>query len=225
MSDFRPRTEAELAKLAPEELIAHHHEARRLGRHDEARTALAMLVFGFLDRVQRWVREKVPKEDVEDVAEEVIASAIKGSFESEAAGQFGAWLKQITSRRIADYYLARERRPDTEQLPEEHEGDEGVWGVSGVLPDPTQEVVEGSIVEQAVGELNPSHRRVIELAGPQIIGFEQRPARETAELVNDQLSGELSDPMTETNVHQILSRFRKRLAELLNDDGGGTADG
>ena len=50
MSDFRPLSETELAALSPERLIAYHHEARRLGRHDEARTALAILVISFRTR-------------------------------------------------------------------------------------------------------------------------------------------------------------------------------
>jgi hypothetical protein len=41
MSDFRPFSERQLLKLSPEQLIAHHREARRPGRHDEARAALA----------------------------------------------------------------------------------------------------------------------------------------------------------------------------------------
>ena len=92
------------------------------------------------------------------------------------------------------------------------------------MPDSTQEVVEQSVIDQALAELNEVHCRVVELAGPQDLGFEQRPGKEAAELVNDQLSGRLSDPMTEANVHQILSRFQ-RVAELLGSDDGGPSDG
>ncbi|MGH2823469.1 MAG: RNA polymerase sigma factor [Thermoleophilaceae bacterium] len=225
MSDFRPLTEPELAELQPEQLIAYHHEARRLGRHDEARTALAILVWGFLDRVRFWVGGKLPRQEVDDVAGDVIASAIRSSFEGTEPGQFGAWLKQIAHRRVADYFEAQARRPPEAPLPEEHEGDEDVWGPAVAIPDPTQEVVERSVVKQALGELNEVHCRIVEIAGAQDLGFEQRPARETAQLVNDQLSAHMSDPMTEANVHQILSRFRRRVRELLDDDGGGSRDG
>jgi len=221
MSDFRPLSETELAALSPERLIAYHHEARRLGRHDEARTALGILVWGFRDRVKFWVSRKLPEQEIEDVADEVIESAIRSSFDGAHPGQFGAWLKRIAHRRVADYHAAESRRPKQAPLPDEHEGDEEIWGVGGRIPDPTQEVVERSIVEQALGELGEVHRRVVELAGPQDLGFEQRTGKETARQVNDQLSDEIDDPMTEANVHQILSRFRKRLAELLDDDGGG----
>jgi RNA polymerase sigma factor (sigma-70 family) len=225
MSDFRPLSETELAALSPERLIAHHHEARRLGHHDEARTALAILVWGFRDRVKFWVWRKVPEPDVEDVADEVIESAIRSSFDRATPGQFGAWLRRIAQRRIADYHAAGARRPDQVPLPEEHEGDEEIWGPAGEVPDPTQEVVERSVVEQALDELNPVHRRVVELAGDQNLGFEQRPARETAEMINDQFSGELSDPMTDVNVHQILSRFRKRVIDIIDGDNREQGDG
>jgi RNA polymerase sigma factor (sigma-70 family) len=221
MSDFRPVDETELEALSPEKLIAYHHEARRLGRHDEARTALAILVWGFRDRVDYWVRRKVPKAAVDDVVDEVIESAIRSSFDRATPGQFGAWLRRIAQRRIADYHAAESRRPDQVPLPEEHEGEEEIWGLGRAVPDPSEEVVERSIVEQALGELSEVHRRVVELAGAQDLGFEQRTGKETARLVNDQLSDRMDDPMTEANVHQILSRFRKRLAELLDDNGGG----
>lgn len=177
-------------------------------------------MWGFRGQVAFWVR-KVPEADREDVAGEVIESAIRSSFDESTPGQFGAWLRRIAQRRVADYFDARSRRPKQQPLPEEHEGDEDVWGIAGEIPDPTQEVVEMSVVEQALEELGEVHRRVVELAGSQDLGFEQRPGKETADLVNDQLSDEIDDPMTEANVHQILSRFRKRLADLLDDDGGG----
>ena len=225
MSDFRPLIETELLALTPEQLIAYHHEARRLGRHDEARTALGILVFGFIGRIRFWVSRRLPQQDVEDVADEVIESAIRSSFDGAETRQFAAWLRRIAQRRVADYFTARSRRPEEGPLPDEHEGEEDIWGTVGELHDPTEEIVERSVVEQALGELNEIHRRVVELAGPQDLGFEQRPGKETADLVNDQLSGRMSDPMTEANVHQILSRFRRRLAELLDANDGGSADG
>jgi hypothetical protein len=46
------------------------------------------------------------------------------------------------------------------------------------------------------------------------LGFDGRPAKETAEMISDQFDDELDDPMTNGNVHQILSRFRKRCREI-----------
>ena len=82
-----------------------------------------------------------------------------------------------------------------------------MWGAAGEVPDPTEDVVERSVSDQAVGELGDVHRRVIQLAGPVSLGFGGWPAKETATAINDQFDDELGDPMTDVNVHQILSRF------------------
>jgi DNA-directed RNA polymerase specialized sigma24 family protein len=126
MSGFRPLTTSELQALRPVDLLAHHHEARRLGRHDEARAALGILVWGFHDRVRFWVGRNVPKEHVEDVCGDVFVSAVRSSFEGTEVAQLGAWLRRIAQRRAADLHAARERRVKEEALPEEHEGDEAI---------------------------------------------------------------------------------------------------
>ncbi len=131
MSDFRPQSENELAALSVEELIAYHHEARRLGRHQEARIALGILVWGFEDRVRYWVSRTVPREHVADVVGTVFESALKSSFEGALPGQFGAWLREISRRRATDFHRAVERRPSEEPLPEEHEGEEADLGNRG----------------------------------------------------------------------------------------------
>lgn len=214
MSDFRPLSESELSRLSPEELIAYHHEARRLARQDEARTALGILIWGFQGRVSYWVSRTVPTQDLPDVVSSVFESALKSSFKGTQPGQFGAWLREISRRRAADYHRGVERRPSTGPFPDEHEGEEEFWGSAGWTPDPTEAVVARSVSDQAVGELGEVHRRVIELAGPVDLGFDGRPAKETAEMVNDQFDAELDDPMTNVNVHQILSRFRSRCREI-----------
>jgi DNA-directed RNA polymerase specialized sigma24 family protein len=196
MSDFRPLSQSELSRLSPEELIAYHHEARRLFRHDEARTALGILIWGFQDRVRYWVSRTVPSQDVPDVVSSVFESALKSSFEGTQPGQFGAWLREISHRRATDYHRAAERRPSGAPLPDEHEGEEDFWGAAGWTPDPTEAVVARSVSDQAVDELGEVHRRVIELAGPVELGFDGRPAKETAEMISDQFDDELDDPMT-----------------------------
>jgi RNA polymerase sigma factor (sigma-70 family) len=215
MSDFRPLSENELAALPTEELIAYHHDARRLGRHNEARTALGILVWSFEDRVRFWVSRKVPAQDVDDVVGTVFESALKSSFEGKQAGQFGAWLRAIAHRRATDYHRRAERQPDEEPLPEEHEGEEGIWGTGGAVPDPTEVIVERSVSDQAFAALGEVHQRVVELAGPVDLGFDGRPAKETASMINDQFGTQLDDPMTDANVHKILSRFRKCCRKIL----------
>lgn len=227
MSDFRPLSETELSALSTEGLIAYHHEARRLGRHAEARTALGILVWSFEDRVHFWVSRTVPIQDVDDVAGTVFESALKSSFDGAQPAQFGAWLREISHRRATDYHRGVERRPKEGPLPEEHESEEEVWGAAGEVPDPTQELVERSVSNQALAELGEVHRRAVELAGPVDLGFDGRPAKEAASIINDQLGAQLDDPMTDVNVHKILSRFRKWCRKILEasdpkepDDGG-----
>jgi RNA polymerase sigma factor (sigma-70 family) len=215
MSDFRPLSETKLAALSAEGLIAYHHEARRLGRHAEARTALGVLIWSFEDRVHFWVSRTVPRQEVEDVVGAVFVSALKSSFEGTQPAQFGAWLREISHRRATDYHRRAERRPKEEPLPEEHEHEEEIWGTAGQVPDPAEAIIERSVCDQVLAELGEVHRRVIELAGPVDLGFDGRPAKETAEMINDQLDAQLDDPMTDVNVHKVLSRFRKRCREVL----------
>jgi RNA polymerase sigma factor (sigma-70 family) len=215
MSDFRPLSENELAALSAEGLIAYHHEARRLGRHAEARTALGILAWGFYGRVHFWVSRTVPSQDVEDVVDTVFESALKSSFEGAQPAQFGAWLREISYRRATDYHRTAERRPEEVPLPEEHEREEEIWGAAGEVPDPTEAVVERSVSDQALAKLGEVHRRVVELAGHVDLGFDGRPAKETAVMINDQFGPQLDDPMTDVNVHKILSRFRKCCRKIL----------
>ena len=70
-----------------------------------------------------------------------------------------------------------------------------------------------SVFNQAFSELNKeSHKLVILLY---LYGY---PYAEIAEKVTSQLAGSGDDPMSENNVSQIISRFNKRLDELLDDD-------
>jgi RNA polymerase sigma factor (sigma-70 family) len=225
VTDFRPRSERELLELSPNELIAYHREARAAARHDKARAALGILIWGFEDRVRYWVSRTTPKEHVDDVVQETIESAIRSSFDQPEVGQFGAWLRQIARRRVADFHDKEARRLKGEPLADEHERDEEIWGPAPETPDFADDVLVRGVLDQALGELNPAHRRVVELAGPKGLGFASAPAREAAERVNDQLSSQMSDPMTDVNVHQILSRFRKRVADLLSSDSGDERDG
>jgi RNA polymerase sigma factor (sigma-70 family) len=224
VSDFRPRSETELAQMSFEDLLAYHREARELGRNEEARAALGILIWGIRDRVEFWVRRKAPHEEVEDLVGQVMVDVVRGRFDSDTKGQFLKWVKQIAERRVADYHRRLQRRPAPGPLAEEHEEDEDIFGAVPETPDPTGALIERSIVEQALGELTDVHRRVVELGGPEDMGFEQRPAKEVAEMVNDQFGNPAGDSMTNVNVHKIVSRFRariERLARPADDDPAG----
>jgi RNA polymerase sigma factor (sigma-70 family) len=137
------------------------------------------------------------------VAAEAIASAIVSAFDGKSVGEFRSWLHTILSRRIADWWEAKEQKLDKTLLPSEHQGDEEVWGREPSVDFEGEALFARQCVRQALEEIEAAHhRRVIEL-----YVFGPHSAAETAEVVGD--------GMTEANVHQISSRFQRRVRELL----------
>jgi RNA polymerase sigma factor (sigma-70 family) len=163
------------------------------------RTALAVLAFGYRGIVRLRVMLKVPSQDVDEVTDTAIESAIGSRFDNDSIGEFRSWLNRITDRRIADYHRRREGKPELGPLP--GEGEEEALG-----PEPATEF-EGTSVDarralrQALDELRPNHRRAVER-----YVFAGCSAEEAAQEI---------EGMTEANVHQIASRFRRRLRDLL----------
>ena len=68
------------------------------------------------------------------------------------------------------------------------------------------------MIEECLEPLSDAHRTVVELNV-----FQDLDATETAKRVNDALP-DLDPPMSEANVHKIVSRFRKCVREKLEDD-------
>lgn len=93
---------------------------------------------------------------------------------------------------------------DETALPDEHEGEEDVRRAVGISPDEAAAVDVQAVIDQARGELGVDHRRAID-----VHVFEGYSAREAAKTVGN--------GMTETNVHQIATRFRRRMRELLDE--------
>jgi RNA polymerase sigma factor (sigma-70 family) len=199
VTPFRTRKEHELDALSDEELFEYMREARRAGALDAMRTALAVLAFGYRGIVRLRVMLKVPSQDVDEVTDTAIESAIGSRFDNDSIGEFRSWLNRITDRRIADYHRRREGKPELGPLP--GEGEEEALG-----PEPATEF-EGTSVDarralrQALDELRPNHRRAVER-----YVFAGCSAEEAAQEI---------EGMTEANVHQIASRFRRRLRDLL----------
>jgi RNA polymerase sigma factor (sigma-70 family) len=208
VADFRELPEHELSALGDEQLIAYLRAARAAGRHDAMKPAVAVLVFGYHANLVNRARLKLPEADIEDVVSEAIASAIASAFDGTSVGEFRSWLHTILSRRIADYHEARSRRPKTAPLPGE---DEETWGHEPRVAPEGDALFARTCILHALDELRDQrHRRVIDLyvLGPHAAG-------ETAAL--------MGDGMTEANVHQISSRFERRVKELL-EEGGDTQD-
>ena len=206
MSDFRALSESELDRLDDDELVAYIASAREAGDQVAERRAANVLAHAFWGTICAWVRRTVPRDDVEDVAQEVLASLLRSSFDGKVIGQFGAFLRTITKRRIADYYRDRERRLTGDPLPSEHGGDDDVWGEEPVEGDEAAAVELRDVVDRVLAARSETHQEVIRLYGPNVAGFMDLPAGAVADRV---------DAMTPANVHQIWRRFKTDLeAEL-----------
>jgi RNA polymerase sigma factor (sigma-70 family) len=204
LADFQELPEHRLAALRDEQLVDYLRAAREAGRHEAMKPAIAMLVHGYWNNLVNRARLKLRTDaDAEEVAGEAAASAIASAFDGRSVGEFRAWLHTILSRRIADWWEARERKVETTVLPSEHLGDDEVWGREPSTGFEGDALFAQECVRQAYEDLEDDrHRRVIDL-----YVFGPHAAAETAELAG---AG-----MSEANVHQIASRFQRRVRELL----------
>lgn len=200
--NFRDLKEHELATLPDEQLIAYLQKARVAGATEAMTLALSVLVFGYLDIVTRRVALKVPPADVDDVAHEAILSAIRSAFSGESIGEFRAWLNRITSRRIADYHRRLEGKPKTVPLLSGDEEDEAGWGEVPSAEFEGVSVDAERAIETAYAALSEAHQRIVDA-----YVFADRPAPEVA----------AEEDTSEDNVHQVASRFRRRVRDLLED--------
>ena len=198
---FKEKGENELAAMPEHHLIAYLLDARANGT--ATGLPVAILVYKLMSDVRRRVAMKVPAEAIDDVAETVLLSALTSNFDGASVGEFRAWLTTIIKRRIADYH----RSPKTEvrlvPLPDEHEGDDEVWGRHASVPFEGEAIDVERALDQAKRELNPDHQEVVGL-----YVFEDLPAGEVAARVGD---------ISEANVHKIAQRFRDRVTDLLSD--------
>ena len=71
------------------------------------------------------------------------------------------------------------------------------------------------MIEEALSDLSGPHRATV-----QFYVFDGLSAKEAADQVNMSCEDELTQPMTEANVHQIAKRFRERLRKLLEEARG-----
>ncbi len=208
---FRPLSDLEINALSDEQILEYVVLARERGELAHATRALQMLVWGYRDIITVRVSLKVPKPDVQDVADaallRAVASALRpGAFAGASIGEFRSWAHTVVDRAIADYWRKRERSPVETVLPDEHEGEDGASHAVGITPDHAVETDVQAVIDQARGELAEDHRKVVDG-----YVFEGLSARETATSVGN--------GMSESNVHQIATRFRKRMRELLDESG------
>jgi RNA polymerase sigma-70 factor, ECF subfamily len=191
---FRSLDEHDLQRLDDDALIEYMRRARTAG-DPSASTALAILVYGHWVNVERRVRMKVPAQHVEDLTGDIVADAITSAFDGKSVGEFVSWLNTITQREIADFYRrgpGKTKAVDTEGLEPE-------------APSETGEVEVRDAIERVMATLRPDHRAIVDM-----VVFEDRSAGEAAAAVPG---------MSEANVHQIVSRFRRALRGELEAGG------
>jgi RNA polymerase sigma factor (sigma-70 family) len=212
---FRRLNDAQLDRLTDDELIAYLRDARAHEDVEAATLALQMLVYGYIDTVAYRVALNLrdsPDHVVEEITGRVVVSAITSAFRGESVGEFRSFMNRIIERRIADYL--RTKRVREVPLAEEHQDEPDVRGATVEAPDETGEVLVQALIDQALAELSEVHRAVVELHV-----FCAASAKETAEVVTRHFP-DLQPPMGENNVHQIGSRFRRRMRDLLERDTG-----
>jgi RNA polymerase sigma factor (sigma-70 family) len=190
---FRPLDDSALQRLDDDALIVYMREARAKG-DPSAANALAILVYGHWAKVERRIKMKVPPAYVEDLAGDVVADAITSAFEGKSVGGFRSWLNTITQRAIADFYRRGPGRiPRADEVPEP------------VAEPDTGEVEVRDAIERVMAKMRPDHQKIVDL-----VVFEGWSAAQAA--------GEVPG-MTEANVHQIVSRFRRALRGELGAGG------
>ena len=82
------------------------------------RDAFFTLYERYVQRVMNRVRSKVPRQDVEDVTQDIFVAVVRSLDRYEQRAQFNTWLYTIVNRQIADFYRRRQRKdaPDTVEL-------------------------------------------------------------------------------------------------------------
>ena len=213
-----PLSDAQLSQLSDEELIARVVAARNEGDREAGLQAIGMLSFHYFDLVRARVALKVPPDQVDDVVNEILISAMKSSFDGRSLGEFHNWLQTITRRRIADVSEKNKRRREREEkLPAEHAGEEDEPADQHGVEGGQEEAELMAIVDSCLGSIaEPHHRRVIELYGPVEMGFYGLSARDTANMVNQE-HGANPQEMTEANVHKIYQRFKDSVRESMGE--------
>jgi RNA polymerase sigma-70 factor (ECF subfamily) len=141
-------------------------------------------------RVFRFLRARLPREDAEDLTQEVLISAWRSAFRGTCKPE--AWLFRIATNALRDHVRRAGCRPETQASRAEEPTDPGAWG------SPKAALLDME-VEDALRSVDPSLRRVWELARR---GFSTR-----------EIAGTVGIP--EGTVKTRLRRVRGRVAEGL----------
>jgi RNA polymerase sigma factor (sigma-70 family) len=153
---------------------------------------------------------------VDEITERALEDAIRSiaRLRGETAEEGRAFVFKIARLRIADFLrkgrLAADSIDDGDGAgPSDRQGELSVG-------DGADAIDTKLVIDQALEGLRPDHREAVELF--LVSGYS---ARETAEKVGSRFDGSGDDSMSEQNVNQIVSRFRKDLRARLTEEGSG----
>jgi RNA polymerase sigma factor (sigma-70 family) len=201
---FREKKDWELNGLSDEDLIAYVIAARRAGNGRAAKLGLGIFAYRKWDLLVWRAKKELPDgADVEDLVGKVIEGVFKAAFRGEHFGEAVSLLNRVFRNKIADFY--RREEPYIDQLPEDSEDADHWRPDAATVGDRTGEYEVQEIARARYDALAPRHRMVVDL-----FVLDSYDANETAEQVNLAFPG-LDRPMSDQNVHQIGSRFRRDL--------------
>ncbi len=204
MSNFVPKNDLEIAALGEEAVLAYIAAAREAGDLGSAQTATGMLAYRHQDKLRARVQLKASGEHVDQIVDAILMSAIRSSFDGRFAGEFTNWLKTITKYRIADFYRGGGDDPTFLPLPDEHEGEEGIWVQEGMRDIEIELLADRELADAICSQRGDEiHRAAIQLYGFEVLGFQELDATATAAEIKRLFGKEISEP----NVHQVWRRF------------------
>jgi RNA polymerase sigma-70 factor (ECF subfamily) len=157
------------------------------------------------ERVARIAGSRVPREDVEDVVQDIFIRAYRSLSAYAGKGDFGWWLSKIAVRTCCDYWRGRyrSREKPISALSE----DQAKRLARSMSEQSARAQADGAasrdareLLSWALGRLSPEDRAVLEL-----IHIEGRPAAEAAELLG----------WSTVNVKVRAHRSRKKLRAIL----------
>jgi DNA-directed RNA polymerase specialized sigma24 family protein len=199
---FRAKSENELSTLSDDDLVAYLSAAREAGQDDQVRLATGIFVFQRIEILKSRARVKMgDDQDVEEVVQDTIEGTLRAAFRGESPGELFNLMDTILRRRIADFYKARERTPafagpdadGNDPLDQHADGEDLISGL-----------VSRVVLEEELGRCSDRDRMVVEM---KVAGHSSQDVAE--EVSRSGLGG--AGGMTQANVDQIFSRFRKQL--------------
>lgn len=214
MPTFRRLDDLELSRLGDEDLVAYIRRARAAGDLDAMRIAIQVFCLGLHDLIRGRVRMKMQRAsdaDVDAVTASVLEGAMMAEFSGESVGELRALVTTIVRRRVADYHRSARGDARVGPLVDEHPDDESVRSEPARAAEELSGVWARDLIERSLDGLSPAHRETV------LRRIEGYSAKQAAELVNDRFGPELATPMTDQNVDQIYSRFRRRLRDLIEE--------